>query len=79
MRTTIRIDDDLLRAAKQYAAKHDKTLTSLVEDALRQLLVRQEAAPARTPVQLITDSGNGLQPGIDLDDTSTLLDIMEGL
>ncbi len=79
MRTTVRIDDDLLRAAKQYAAQHDQTLTSLVEDALRQLLARQEAAPAREIVQLITDSGNGLQPGIDLDDTSTLLDIMEGI
>ena len=42
MRTTIRLDDDLLREAKVYAAATDRTLSRLIEDALR------EASPAVT-------------------------------
>ncbi len=34
MKTTINIDDDLLRAAKAGAAARGMTLTSLVEEAL---------------------------------------------
>ena len=79
MRTTVRLDDDLLRDVKQYAAQHDQTLTSVIEDALRLILARQKTVDSRKPVLLPTDSGNGLQPGVDLDDTSALLDLMEGL
>ena len=46
MRTTIRLDDDLLREAKAYAAATDRTLTRLIEDALREALARRQAATA---------------------------------
>ena len=39
MPVTIRLDDDLLREAKTYAAATDRTLTRLIEDALSKLLV----------------------------------------
>ena len=77
MRTTIRIDDTLLREAKQLAARTGKSLTALIEDALRESLQRQQAAAKREPVHLITTGGNGLRPGIDLDDTASLLDVMD--
>lgn len=32
----------------------------------------------KQPIRLKTVSGNGVNPGIDLDDSATLLDIMEG-
>ena len=32
---------------------------------------------AGSPVKLITVSGKGLQPGVDLDDSAALLDLME--
>jgi predicted transcriptional regulator len=38
MRTTIRIDDQLLKKAKQLAARSGKSLTSIIEDALRESL-----------------------------------------
>jgi hypothetical protein len=77
MRTTIRIDEQLLKEAKQLAARRGKSLTSIIEDALRESLARQHEAGQRERVRLITFSGKGLLPGVDLDDSATLLDLME--
>jgi hypothetical protein len=75
MRTTIRLDDDLFYRVKQLAAQSGRTMTGVIEDALRERLARQDSPPARKPVRLTTVSGNGLQPGIDLDDSASLLAI----
>jgi hypothetical protein len=76
VRTTIRLDDDLLARAKRAAAERGTTLTALIEDAVRRAL-----APAgrstRTPDPLPTFRGDGLQPGVDLDDTAALHDVMD--
>lgn len=77
MRTTIRINDQLLAEVKQLAARTGQTLTAIIEEALRQMLARQEKMADRPPVELITVSGNGLQPGVDLDDSAALLELME--
>ena len=37
-RTTVRIDDQLLADAKAYAAQRHRSLNSVIEDALRDLL-----------------------------------------
>ena len=79
MRTTIRLDDQLLAEVKQLAARTGRTLTAVIEDALREMLARQQKATARRPVQLSTASGNGLQPGVDLDDSAALLDLMDSI
>lgn len=77
MRTTVRLDDDLLLEAKNYAAQLNKTLTSVIEDALRETLNRQKMSQTRQPVKLLTVKGQGLQPGVDLDDSASLLSLME--
>ena len=77
MRTTIRLDDELLTRAKRAAVERGTTLTAVIEDALRRAL-----APGPVPVEEVeipTFRGDGLQPGVDLDDTSSLLDLMDGL
>lgn len=76
MRTTIRMDDGLLRQAKTYAARTGTTLTRVIEDAVRQLLARSKQHRLREPVRLPTFDGEGLQPGVDLDDTASLIDLM---
>jgi hypothetical protein len=78
MRTTIRLPDDLLREAKQRAAETGRTLTSLIEDALRAALRRQptNGAPVE-PVRLTTYGRGGTLSGVDLDDSAALLDRME--
>jgi hypothetical protein len=77
MRTTIRIDEDLLRQAKRVAVERGTTLTALIEDALRQSLAGRPE-PARRRVELPTAwEGSRLMPGVDLDDSAALLDLME--
>lgn len=77
MRTTVRVDDDLLSAAKELAARTNRTLTAVIEDALRQHLARQEELARREPVRLKTVEGRGTLPGVDLDDAASLLELME--
>ena len=79
MRTTVRLDQQLLRQAKEYAARNGRTLTAVIEDALRELLARGRKGRVREPVQLPTFVGKGLQPGVDLNDTASLMDLMDRL
>lgn len=76
MRTTIRLDDQLLAEAKRVAAATGRTLTELVEDALRETLARRQAGVRRERVALRTYQGQGLRPGVDLDDSASLLNLM---
>jgi hypothetical protein len=75
MRTTIDIDDQLLRYAKLQAAQQDCTLKQVVEDALREFFSRHRMESE--PVKLKTVSGAGLKPGVDLDNARSLNDIMD--
>jgi hypothetical protein len=77
MRITIRLDDQLLADAKQLAVRTGKSLTAVIEDALREVLARQQTHAGRAPVRLTTVSGRGPLPGVDLDDSAALLDLME--
>ena len=77
MRTTINIDKDLLKEAKLRAARKGITLTAVVEEALRESFTRQHEFQRREPVRLVTFGGKGLLPGVDLDDSAALLDLME--
>ena len=76
MRTTIRLDDELLAEAKALAARTGRTLTRVIEDALRQSLA-QRADPTASGAPLPTFAGRGVRPGVDLDDSAGLLDVME--
>jgi hypothetical protein len=77
MRTTIDLPDDLLAKAKRAAAASKRPLRAVIEDALREALGRRRAAARSSPVTLTTFGGSGLQPGVDLDDTAALLDLMD--
>ncbi len=76
MRTTIRLNDQLLREAKQAAVGSGRTLTSLIEEALREKLARPKGASRREWVDLPTHPG-GFAPGVNLDNSAALLDLME--
>jgi hypothetical protein len=77
MRTTIRLDEQLLREAKRLALDTGRTLTAVIEDALRESLARRRATPGRERVRLRTVAGRGLQPGVDLDDSAALRERMD--
>jgi len=59
------------------AARSGKSLTAIIEDALREVLSRQREPAERGPISLTIVSGQGFFPGVDLDDSSALLDLME--
>ncbi len=75
MRTTIRLDDALLRRAKARAAANGKSLNDFIADAVRAALASRPDQGQRPP--LPSYDGRGLQPGVDLDDTAALLDRMD--
>jgi hypothetical protein len=76
VRTTIDLPDDLLTAAKERAAREGRSLSEVVADAVRSNFSRTATAD-REPFVLPTFNGGGLQPGVDLDDSAALLDLME--
>ncbi len=80
MRTTVRLDENLLRQAKREAHQRGVTLTSLLEQGLRLVLARSRPqAPAHPRVILpVSKARGGTLPGVDLNDSDALLDRMEG-
>lgn len=78
MRTTIKIDDQLLAEAKARAAASGRTLNDVVDDALRETLARRPSKGRDHRRKLPTFSGSRLLPGVDLDDSAALLALMEG-
>lgn len=77
MRTTVTIPDDLLRRAKQKAVATGRSLAEVVSDALRESLSPRPRQSKKRRVKLLTYGQGGLQPGVDLDDSAALLDVME--
>jgi hypothetical protein len=77
MRTTLNLDDDLMRAAKDKAHTEGTTLTSVIEQALRASLFDRQEPTERQRYEVPVTGGLGLRPGVDLDDSAALLDIME--
>ncbi|MCI0519206.1 MAG: DUF2191 domain-containing protein [Chloroflexi bacterium] len=59
------------------AIRQGKSLSAVIEDALRELLSRDETRGEREIVRLVTFKGQGLLPGVDLDDSSGLLERMK--
>lgn len=58
MRTTVTISDDLLKAARLEAARDNRTVSSVLEAALREHLVRGQS-PERVDFTLPTFGGGG--------------------
>jgi hypothetical protein len=74
MRTTISLPDALLENAKQYAAERRTTLSALLEDALRRQLALHPS-PSASRFRLHTVRGKLVNPNLDLDRTSHLVEL----
>jgi hypothetical protein len=79
MRTTIRLDDDLMRAVKRHALESGMTVTAVIAQSLRERLqrYRDRASNPPAPLSLVTTGEGGLRPGVDLDDSAALIELME--
>jgi len=78
MRTTVDLNDDLMRRAKRRAAEEGLTFRELLDRALRTHLERRPAAKTGYKLKL-KGYGGGLQPGISFDDWNALRDRTDGL
>lgn len=75
----MRLEDALISQAKREAERRGETLTALIEQGLRLILAQSRPRRMREPVKLpVSAAGGGVLPGVDLDDSAALLDIMEG-
>jgi len=77
MRTTVNLPDDLILQAKKAALETDTTLTEIIANAVREALARREKKTRQKDLRLVTYGKGGVAPGVDLDDTSSLLDLMD--
>jgi hypothetical protein len=76
MRTTITLDDQLLRRAKHLALESNQTLSEIISDALREML-RRQSRPEGRPVPLPTAGrGSKLMPGVDVSSNEGLWDVL---
>jgi hypothetical protein len=76
MRTTLNLDDRLVAAAKRQAAREGKTLTAVIDAALRQYLAprRRSSRPFRLVLKVRSTTA---LPGVDLEDRGALYDLLE--
>jgi hypothetical protein len=78
MRTTISLNDELLRRAKREAADRGTTLSGVIEDALRCDLERGQPRQRVEPFVMVTFFGEGgSHPDVDINDNSALRDILD--
>jgi Arc/MetJ family transcription regulator len=76
MKTTIELDDDLVRRAKQEASRQGVPLRKLVEDALRASLLPQKRGRGRYRLEAPVVTGTA-PPAVDIADRDALYDLME--
>lgn len=78
MRTTVRINDDLLKRAKKRAAELGCTLTSLIEEGLSLVLADPKQRPRERVELPVSRATGGVMPGVDLNRSSDLEEVMNG-
>jgi hypothetical protein len=77
MRTTLNIDDELMKSVKRKAAEVGLTITEVIEEALRENLYRKKNEKKPFRLRWVTVKGK-LQAGVDLTDRDALYERMEG-
>ena len=76
MKTTLNIDDIVMTQLRQEAARQQKTMSELVEAALRLLFHSAKQSKKKKLRPLPTFRGG--KPRVDIADRNTLYDFMEG-
>jgi Arc/MetJ family transcription regulator len=75
MRTTIRIDEQLYRRVKARAGASGRTVSEVIEDAVREAL--RPRSRSREVAALPVFGGSGVLPGVDLSDNAALREVMD--
>ncbi|MCY4220923.1 MAG: hypothetical protein OXC25_14655 [Thiotrichales bacterium] len=76
MKTTLNLNDQILRQAKGQAAQGGITLTKFVEDALREKLMAEHHQRPAFKLRMRTVRGYA-PPNVDISDRDALYDVMD--
>ncbi len=68
-----------MNLAKREAERRGETVTALIQEGLRLVLAQSHQLPSRERVALpVSKETGGVLPGVDLNDSAALEDILEG-
>lgn len=80
MRTTVRLDEQLMREAKALAAAEGTTFTALIDESLRERIARSREGSTHGYTKLPVFHGTGIREGLDPEiflDNSRLADALD--
>lgn len=78
--TTLRLKAAVLSRAKAYARRNGLTLTALMERALMSYVTNSDRDGSdQSPLVVPVFGHGGVRPGVDIDDSSALADLMDGV
>lgn len=77
MQTMIQLDDILLAQATEMARGKGCDLSQFIEETLREKMEPLQSVATHPFHHLTTAGGPGLRPGVNLDNSAALLDLME--
>ncbi|NES24285.1 MAG: hypothetical protein F6K41_36570 [Symploca sp. SIO3E6] len=84
MKTTLDIQDEVLILCQQKAQERGISLDEIINESIRWalktqgIMLDQDIALQHFEYDLPTSGAGGVQPGVNLDRTSDLIDLMEG-
>lgn len=76
MRTTVTIDDELLAQVKEVAVRSHRSLSSVVEDALRESLARRSTGATHARVHIPVGGSADDKPLVDILDREALAEAL---
>ena len=78
--TTLRLKAAVLNRAKAHARRNGLTLTALMERALMSYIADTDRSlTGDTPFVIPAFGSGGVRAGVDIDDSSALADLMDGV
>ncbi len=79
MRTTVNIQDQALKLVKRKAQELDKPLGEIISEAVLLAYGERRHAGSLPRYELPVSGQGGLRPGVDLDNSAALADLMDGV
>ena len=77
MKTTLNLNDEILKASRSRAVQGGLTLTRFVEDALRAKLMDEARPQPAFRLEVSTVTGTR-RPSVDISDRDALYEVMDG-
>ena len=78
MRTTLTINDDVLRMAREKAARESRSLRDVINESLKLGLTLGQRRPGAKYVFRLKTVRGHIMPGVDLHDRDKLFDLLDG-